>query len=326
VAVTTVSGEKKRQILVPDLVEALSQGLHERDASDDSWDELELHASDLAASESVVKNPVARKCARQLKMRLNGVDQRKHTDGELLMFDQGQAIHERLSQLIESGFKLVKSGWIIAYTELPSSDNLPGDIEGTLDVMLYGPNGEKVIVDYKTLRGGAFRWLTRVKEANKLQIQSYMMAHDADFGIVVYVDREGSNFARQFVVQRDDEAVILAQREVEALRASATLPPVITADYGALRETKKKGLAVPVAQPWQCTWCRYHVSHCPGAVPEDLVGKVAGHVVDGDFVVREGFESVAEGLRARLEQAGKLGGGDVEETNGNPNALRVGHA
>jgi hypothetical protein len=321
---TTVSGEKKRQVLVPDIVEALALGLHAQADGDNSWDDLALHASDLAAAESVIENPVARKCARQLKMRLNGVDQRKHKDGELLMFDQGQAMHVRLSQLIEKGLKLAGDRWIIAFTELGSTDGLPGDIEGTLDVQLYGPNGENGIIDYKTVRSGAFRWLTKVKEANKLQVQAYMMAHDADFGIVVYVDREGSNFARQFVVQRDDEAVILAQQEVEALRASATLPPVITADYGALRETKTKGLAVPVEQPWQCTWCRYHESHCPGAVPKDLVGKVAGHIVDGDFVVREGFESVAEGLRARLERAGKLGGGDVESGDDNPLAMRTG--
>jgi hypothetical protein len=321
-AITTVSGAKKRQILVPDIVKAIELGLRDQ-VDGDAWNDSALHASDLAASESVIPAPVARKCARQLKMRLNGVDSRDHTAGELLMFDQGHAIHVRLSQLIERGFKLAKSGWIIAYTELGSTDNLPGDIEGTLDVMLYGPNGEKAIVDYKTVRGGAFRWLTKVKEANKLQVQAYMMAHDADFGLVVYVDREGSNFARQYVVQRDDDAVLLAQQEVEAIRASTTLPPVITADYGTLRPTKKKGDAVPVAQPWQCTWCRYHTSHCPGAVPEDMVGKVAGHVVDGDFVVREGFESVAEGLRARLERAGVLGGADVEEDD-NPNALRTG--
>jgi hypothetical protein len=299
----TVKGPR-RAVTLPRIPDAIEAALRKHAEKDESWDTTLLHASDLSAS-SVIADERDRKCARSLKLRLLGTDETPPTPGDLLMFDQGHALHVRLAALLEEGFKLTGQGWHVAFVEYRVTEDLPGEITGTLDLMLYGPNGERVVVDWKTKRGRAFQFLDAAKDSNVLQVQSYMMAEKADAGIIVYVDREGTNFCLDFSVMRDDERVVQAQLDIEAIKASPEVPPILTPDY-KLKE-QVKSTAVLVAQPWQCDWCRFKGGACPGAVKDDDAGKVAGHVSERVFTPREGFEAYAETLASKLERDGVIG-------------------
>lgn len=312
---------------VPDLVRALSLGLHQTD-DPEAWDKTKIHASDLGASSEAIGDPTQRWCARALQLRFQETDGKQPSDGERLMWQQGKNLEEQMVALWNVGLELMNEGWTIAVQHRNVSDNLPGEMVGALDVRATGPNGEKVVIDVKTKRGGAFQYLDRPKASNVIQIQAYMMADDADLGILFYVDREGQNFAKQFEVGRNDDAVLRAYMDVHRMKYATAPEPLVVPAWHKPKETKTKGWSVTAKLPWQCGWCPFFEKACPGALPEQAVDKVVGHIEviratelegyawqgsikrhsDGDnislFFPREGFEDVAK----LVAQAMKLGG------------------
>ncbi len=70
-------------------------------AKPDEWDNLRIHATDLAVYFSGDDG----KCPRELWLRLKGARQNPFHRGELLMFDHGNEIHERTTKLINEGFE-----------------------------------------------------------------------------------------------------------------------------------------------------------------------------------------------------------------------------
>lgn len=306
--VATIHGPK-RKVEVPNLVLALETVLRRRHEGDGSWDQSLLHATDLAVSERVIPHPRERKCARQLWLRLRGADRKQPTPGDMLMWEHGHRLHVMLTDLLSQGFTLLGWDWTIVDVERELRLDDAGDVIGRLDVELRGPNGEQVILDYKTKRGRAFSYLDAAKPSNMLQVQTYARTRDADYSIVLYVDREGTNFARQFVVHRDDEGVELAMKDAKDIAllalAGTREPPVHPYDY-TLRELKK-GESVMLKQPWQCEWCSHLGKSCPGAVPEAVAGKVAGRLEAGVFTPRKGYEDYEAGLLKMLEADERVG-------------------
>lgn len=188
---------------VPNLIDAIEEGLEDR--TNEPRDRLYVgdlrHAIDGAG------------CKRQLFLTLMGADKEELTIGERLMFLWGDRIHEKVVDLMRDN---LGDEWSIEDVEFRVDENLPKEISGRLDIKLEGPSGETVIVEVKTARGNSFKHLEEegAKDGHRIQLQSYERHEDADYGLVLYVDREGSNRPQVKMVERDDEAVEDAYREV----------------------------------------------------------------------------------------------------------------
>ena len=259
-------------IPIPSLPQALETGLRNKK---DDWGDDKVHVSDLAVA-------VGEKCARQLWLRLNGYEKKEHTAGQLLMFDHGNRIHERLVEVIKQG---LPEHWTIQAVEQEVS---LGTVTGRYDTRMFNlAEGYEVIVDFKTTRGRAFNFLDKAKPAHILQVQAYMTGADADGGLVFYVDREGQNQARQFYVERDDEFVWWAVKNTKLI-AHGKRPPLLSPQV-IVRENKGPD-SVYLKQPWNCDYCDYLDVSCEGALPRayrDL--GIVGKIKEGRFELSEGI-------------------------------------
>ena len=258
-------------ITVPNLVTALEAALqceNEKSTRDNSV----LHVTDLAVA-------IGESCARQLKLKLMDADRNLHTAGKLLMFRNGQRIHEDLAYLLELG---LPADWAI--------DSIEQHVEfagiiGTADIIIrHTVSGEIVVVDFKSVRGRAFHYLEEAKPAHVLQVQSYSYGLDASIGLVLYVDREGQNSFKQFVVPRDDVKVLDAVCATKAIVADTELPPTLEPVVKMGKATKTKGVPVTISMPWNCDYCDYRDVTCHGSLPYEYrnIG-VVGHLLNGSY-------------------------------------------
>lgn len=252
-------------INVPSLVKALDTGLRQDKGE---WDESKIHVSDLAVA-------IGEKCPRQLWLRLHGAEKQRQHVGMLLMWDHGQRIHERLVEIINKG---LDNGWYIEWVEEPV--RLPG-VTGRLDTRLKRKDN-RIVVDFKSVRGKAFSFLNEAKPSHVLQVQSYITGTDSNGGLVFYVDREGQNACKQFPVFRDDERVLKAVTEVKRIALAVNPPPIL---QPKLEISKNKGPdSIKLCQGWMCDYCQYIDVSCPGALPKrhrDL--GIVGHYDNGVF-------------------------------------------
>lgn len=237
--------------LIPALERALSK--------EDSWDDTSIHASDLGSTLE------GETCLRQVCLRVSGAARREQGIGEKLMFDHGHRLHAHAVSLLRAG---LADGWSVVGEEVAVNElfaaRLGFALTGRYDCALRGPDGELVIVDFKTTRGTAMRFLiNEPKPTHRLQLQAYLYATDATYGKLLYIDREGQNGFKEFRVDRDDRAVIDAANKLRAAVESSELPPVLGPKITQLK-TKTK-----IELPWQCEYCRHHKVSCAGAdVPE----------------------------------------------------------
>lgn len=233
----------------PNLVAALERAIHQ---PDDDWGKDRLHVSDLA----VAIEGADGKCPRQLWLRLHGAEAKPTLPGQQLMYEAGHRLHRAVAEWLQ---RSLPSGWSVFDVEKDLTSVLPEGLSGRSDIMLLGPapESERVVVDVKTTRGVAFRFMTDApKPAHVLQIQAYMMARLAHYGIILYLDREGQNFCKQFYVERDDARVLASLDKAVAASTTSEPPPI-------LDPVTKKG---KLDEPWQCSWCDYRGVSCPGAI------------------------------------------------------------
>ena len=270
---------------LPDLPLAIEAALL---AQDDTWDDSVIHATDLA----VYFTGDDGKCPRELWLRLHGAKQRGLHRGELLMFDHGNEIHERTTKLLNAGFEALGEQWEVYRVEHPVEYE---GVTGRYDVMLRNSFNELVIVDYKTSRGRAFQYMDSPRPSNELQLQFYLLAADADAGLILYIDREGQNYMRAYRVDRDDLRV---EEAIECAGMIAGLPEPPEILKPRIKVNENKGLnSINVSQPWQCDWCRFCDIACPGALPPDYrVKGIVGHIDEGRFLPKAGMEHMVEVL------------------------------
>jgi len=274
-------------IQVPSLPKALEEGLRMKP---DNRDNTVLHVSDLSVALEDGK------CPRQLWLRLGEAKEKPPTAGILLMWENGAGMHERLVEVIGKG---LPPGWYIHSIE--SNVVLPGPVFGRYDIILEGPDNILITVDFKTLRGRAFGYLTEAKPAHALQVQSYMLPTNATGGLVFYADREGQNSAKQFFVTRDDEAVKSAIARALEIQAMNEPPEIL---LPKLIIGKNKGPdSVKLTMPWQCSYCSFLDVSCEGALKKNLrnlgiIGYIPGE--QADFEPKKGFgklKDLVESLR-----------------------------
>lgn len=258
----------------------------------DEWDDTRIHASDLAVA---IEDAGDKKCARQLWLRLHGAEKRERSPGQLLMLRHGTRIHEDMEELIREA---LPDGWSIAGREM--AVEMLG-ITGRYDFELVGPDDQTVDVDIKTVRGNWFRYANTERPANVMQLRFYLSATGADYGILLYVDREGQNGCRQFVVERDDDAIVEAAGMAKCIAKMIPPPPVMPPN---IKIQRNKGPdSVKVKLPWQCDYCDYLDVSCPGALEKaDRHDGIVGKVHAEGFVVTDGIQFSAEVERAIIDQ------------------------
>lgn len=228
----------------PNLVASLEKAIK---AEPDGWRKDLLHVSDTRHALR------GEGCPRQLWLRVHGARENDERLGTSLMFDHGKRIHERVCGLLECGLK--RSGWKVEATERSVVPELMksglGIERGRLDIELVHRKGARAIVDLKTVRGRAFRYLKEPKRPHVVQLQTYMRLRGAPSGVLLYLDREGQNAARQFYVERDDDTVERAASVCRAIVSRKEPPPPLTLE--------KRGKL-----PWQCSYCPFKGVSCDG--------------------------------------------------------------
>jgi hypothetical protein len=160
-----------------DLTHVIERGIEQRDREDalsfygwamnhlrfmqdmGEWDEDALHASDLA----VMLEGDDGKCERNLWLRTHGAEKQEQHLGEKMMFDHGHQIQLRFTWYIQMG---LPEGWEIREIEEWLTPHLPDDLRGSADLTLEDPDGNVVVLDFKTKRGHAFEHLDEPKGAN----------------------------------------------------------------------------------------------------------------------------------------------------------------
>lgn len=277
----------------PDLIACLRFALE----SDDTWGERDLHASDL-------QHGLEDGCPRYLWLRTRGYQRRQQTIGELLMFDQGYGLQERIDRYLQ---QTLPKGWSLIHWEQSLTGLLPGGLRGRIDRALrHDASGALYVLDYKTARGKAFQYMARSREpkaSHCIQVRVYAMALDAKGAILLYIDREGSNGFLQFYVERDDTAVLAALEKVGAAIRGVEPPPVLAPKLW--RRENKGPDSVGLDYPWRCAYCSMRDVSCPSALPPEerdlgILGKLAD---DGTFTPKPDAPAGAvEKVLALLEE------------------------
>ena len=269
------------------LAKAIEKGLDKHEGEHE-WDESRIHISDLAVG---LEELSEKKCPLQLWLRYNHYHKKENNAGTKLMFQQGNNLHELVAELLEEG---LPGNWEVVGVEKPVKIDF---ITGRYDFQIKNKDtGKRYIIDFKTVRGNAFGYLHKPKASHTLQVQSYTMAENADGGFVLYIDREGQNFVKQFEVKRNDVKVQKAINKVKEIRDSERPPEVLPPK---IKINENKGDDSVVAKlRWQCRYCNYYGETCDGAIPpeyEEDLGKVVGHLNDeGEFT--EKIDGIAEYL------------------------------
>lgn len=216
--------------------------------------------------------------------------------GQLLMFMAGDAMHELVVDLLRDELPL--QGWrVVAWEERTRKFG----ISGRLDIEIeHIESGARRVIDVKSKRGGAFRYLNEPKPGDVLQVQFYEAARESDGGDLLYVDREGQNGAVHFPVERNDARPEHAVQVLEEIRDSEEPPPPMTP---TLARRKNKGPdSLYLNLPWQVEWC--NLKKCPcaescGKVPDGIVAKVQA---DGELTFTKEGEPHRELIEALFEE------------------------
>lgn len=251
----------------PNLLDAVELSLRSRDLASGeqrevslpivrhAWDGSKLHASDLGLLDPEDG------CPRQLWGRVHGWRAQSTGLGKLLMFDNAYGVHERVAWHLAHG--LPAQGWEVIEVE----EAIEAEGEGRLDVLIEyrrkgGFEGDevlavtRVVVDIKSVRGAAFSYLFKAKQPHVWQVQAYVRAKQAAYGILLYVDREGQNGMKQFNVGGDTDGTAerwaLGRAVVELPEAPPMLP--------------EKGVG---ELHWRCTYCNFLDVSCPSAIPPE---------------------------------------------------------
>lgn len=275
-----------RVALLTDFFSSVLARLDERDA----WNPHALHPSDLGAILPLREDGSPEGCPRKVWLRVHGAKANPKSDGTRLMLETGKWKHAILQSWLADHHDLLPEGWSVAGIEERVSENE----EGTLDLLMQHqspcpdcPPGQfnphcptcdgdrfvidlRVVYDFKTMNGSGFVFLIRdgqAKPAHILQARSYMKSKNADLGVVVYIDREGSQFMWQSPpFGRDDAAVAQAWGGLHMFCGPEAPEPK------PLRPVLKKGLPT---LPWVCRYhdrtgkaisCEYLDVSCPGAL------------------------------------------------------------
>jgi len=280
-----------------------------------------IHASDLG----LTLGPDEGGCQVAWLKEINGAPPKEKSPGVAWMFANGDAVHESIVILLTQSLPF--HGWAVTsvekravykhYTQKPALLGQPigpETIGARSDIIITHLETKiKVVIDVKSKRGNAFKYLFEPQPSDVEQLRLYLAAEGAAYGILLYADREGQNGFKAFRIERDDAGVTKAVQHLMDLRAGLIepVPPRIRANI-----TQNKGPdSVYIKFPWQVEWCK--LEHCVCAEdfkkvpPKGVIAKLSGD--EGDDVRQlskciSGMEDIC------LELLGELGGAHANTT------------
>lgn len=216
-------------------------------------------------------------CKLELWRKLRGYPQQAQTPGTTLMFQQGENLEEQVADIIAEALEAT-GVWTLV--DRQTSVEYRG-ITGKLDILIrHRISGMLIVIEVKSKRGNAFQYLTEPKTNNLYQTLFYVEATSADAGILVYVDREGSNFMKPFDVLPNKKALDKVIDEALLILEDETEPDCLTARV--TRNQNKGPDSLSIVYPWQVTWCRDKECPCKRAIGNLPTGIVAKAKKDDD--------------------------------------------
>jgi hypothetical protein len=263
-----------------------------------SWKRgMKIYASDLGAEG----------CRLEFFRKLRDFPSREHKPGELLMFAQGENLEEQVADAIAE----VLTGsyeWVIV--DKQTSIEYLG-ITGRLDILLRNvKDGNLLVLEVKTKRGAAFKFLDEPKRPNIIQTRFYMAGANAAYGLLAYVDREGQNFIRIFTVERNDESVEAEIEACQSLLLDENQPEPLELELDRRRNKGDDSFAFNI--PWQVQWCNQAECPCSKKIGKVQTGVVAKGKKDDDGNITniypvKGCEEYLDLVRTMAEKAGYYG-------------------
>lgn len=281
----------------PDLVTASKAAIHCRDEQKERAPGL--HVSDLGYAEGM--------CKRQLWLRENGPDLIPSRGGppahvydapldwpKRFGFWRGHETEDAFVQLWLEAL----GDWHIERHLAASLVHTSGRVfTGELDVMLTQPP-RQVICDVKEVDDNKLARLDAPRPSNVAQLQGYMYAHEADYGILFYSARW--SVPKQFYVPRDDVATQKRMQTVIEVVQSPEPPEVLEPRVDKGPELKDESRSIKLGLPWQCETtvngythrCPFLDHGCDGALQKSCRGNgMWGHLrKDNTFKVKPGME------------------------------------
>jgi hypothetical protein len=277
--------------LAVEIENALAAAVHR-----DSWSRKgKLYVSDLKYGIPIQDDG---DCPKKLWAILRDEKMKPKSPGVDLMLHAGDRLHEAIAGWLKDN--LIGDWKVVKVEEKLTVEGL----SGRLDILLeHGPFKLFAVIDVKTKRGGAFGYLHHAKPADVAQIQAYMMAKDAHIGFVIYVDREGQNWIKIFVVSRHDARVTqLADKVKEIKRCAEAGEPVAGVEPILVRKENKGPDALYIKWPWQAEWCPLEKCYCKARAKKPLPKGIIGYVKNnGDLDLKEEHEHLHDWVTKKLE-------------------------
>lgn len=267
---------------IPNLVKALKAAV-----AREEWERNgRIYASDLSV---YLPTEAGGKCNLGYWLLLHGAKKKTNTSpGKNLMWLQGERLHDFAAEALAR--ELPWQGWRVR--DIERRVQIDDDIGSRLDLLLEDPEtGKVIVVDFKTKRGSAFGYLNKARPADGLQVKAYMTGlrregFDVLGGIILYIDREGSNFAKQFpdasLIEPNDDVVARALAHARLLRDTDERPDPILPTVD-IKENKGPD-SIYLKAPWQVGWCDLEECACAEeSFPEDFPvdkdrGVLVGHI------------------------------------------------
>lgn len=222
-------------------------------------------------------------CPAALWAKLKDEPQKELEPGVLLMFKIGDLVHDYIADLLKRA--LPRHGWEVVAVEKKTAYD---DLGGRLDIKVrHTATGTERVIDGKTKRGKAFRYLPEPKPTDEVQVRYYVQAEGAAGGDLLYIDREGQNFVRHFPVSPDGEQVDRCIELIKRLRDMDEEDLPLVGFNVRVRENDKSAHAVYVDYPWQITWCSMKKCRCAEAVGKAPPKKIVARLHDDGTVTAE---------------------------------------
>jgi hypothetical protein len=285
---------------VPDLEKAAEDAITK---GRESWPRKgRLYVSDLSVALPPDRGGT---CPLQLWHKLRDAPLNPPSPGTQLMFQAGDNMHEMFVEWLKA--ELPGQGWEVVAVE--EKVRLADDVGARLDIEIVNKDDETIVVDFKTKRGGAFAYLDEDRiQGNVLQVQCYIEARAREGknvigGLLLYIDREGSNFVRQYPPPGEPPILPDPERVAEALAVGRSIrdndrpPPPLSPK---LRIKRNKGPdALYLDLPWQAQWCALKQCPCSKQLPDCVRSKLGrngvlvGHLDGTKLKIKGEFADVA---------------------------------
>lgn len=212
------------------------------------------------------------KCPRKVIMDFGDFKKKPLTESELLMFKFADYIHERVTSLLRKSDRFV-----VAANELSLNGGLPNFWHGRCDALLFDLH-DRIFIPLEIKSTRAFRYTSDFpKPEHIMQINAYMfalitMGYDTQRGIILYVDRSGSNKPLEFKIPYDENILHEFKKYEELYKkhfeTELTLPPVMA------REIKKVRNTLYLVPSWQCDYCHYQGLSCNPNMSKNKLGEL----------------------------------------------------